>query len=337
MDSTVIENVRNLLSEPKKIVITSHVNPDGDAVGSSLGLFWFLTGLGHQVHVVIPNSFPSFLTWMPGCDQILHHKDQIQLSKEHIASAEIIFCLDFNALNRLDNLEEAVRNAQGIKVLIDHHTQPAQEFDHMISVVETSSTSEIIFDFISTFKKPDLIDQRVAECIFAGIMTDTGSFSYACNYENTFNIVARLIALGIDAEHIHRLVYDTYTESRMRLLGYSLSDKLRVWNHYHTAYISLTKQELRRFKHRIGDTEGIVNYALSIKGINLAILIMEREKYIRLSFRSKGNFSVNELARRYFNGGGHKNAAGGNSYIGMEKTLEQIHDLLPSLKDQLNY
>ncbi len=318
-------------------MITSHVNPDGDAVGSSLGLFWFLKRLGHHVHIVIPNSFPSFLTWMPGCDQILHHKEQILQAKEHIASAEIIFCLDFNALNRLDNLEEAVRNAKGIKVLIDHHAKPAQEFDHMISVVETSSTSELVYDFISSFNEPGLLDRSIAECIFAGIMTDTGSFSYSCTYESTFSIVARLIALGIDVEHIHRLVYDTYTESRMRLLGYALSDKLKVLNQYHTAYISLTKQELRRFRHRIGDTEGIVNYALSIKGINLAILLIEREKYIRLSFRSKGDFSVNELARRYFSGGGHRNAAGGNSYDGMEKTLQQINDLLPSLKDQLNY
>jgi len=337
LDSSVAEQVRNLLSVPRKIVITSHVNPDGDAVGSSLGLFWFLSGLGHEVHVIIPNSFPNFLIWMPGCDQILHHKDQLQLSKEHIASADLIFCLDFNALNRLDMLEEAVRSSSALKVLIDHHVQPVQEFDHIISVVETSSTSEIIFDFITSFDKPHLIDKRIAECIYAGIMTDTGSFSYSCNYEHTFAIVASLIALGIDVEHIHRLVYDTYTESRMRLLGFSLSEKLKVLNQYHTAYISLTKQELRRFKHQIGDTEGIVNYALSVRGINLAILLMEREKYIRLSFRSKGNFSVNELARRYFNGGGHRNAAGGNSYLGMEKTLGQIHDLLPAIKDQLDY
>jgi phosphoesterase RecJ-like protein len=336
LDSAVFENVRQLLLSPRRIVVTSHVNPDGDAVGSSLALFWFLTGLGHKVQVVIPNSFPSFLMWMPGCDQILHQKEKIELAKECIASAEIIFCLDFNALNRLDVLEESVRNAQGIKVLIDHHTQPAPEFDHLISIVETSSTSEIIFDFINAFNEPHLIDRQVAECLFVGIMTDTGSFSYAC-YENTFSIVARLIRLGIDMEHIHRLVYDTYTESRMRLLGYSLSEKLRVLNNYHTAYISLTKQELRRFKHRIGDTEGIVNYALSIKGINLAILLIERQRYIRLSFRSKGNFSVNEFARRHFNGGGHRNAAGGNSYTDMERTLLQIHDLLPLIKDQLNY
>ncbi|HNS45639.1 MAG TPA: DHHA1 domain-containing protein, partial [Bacteroidales bacterium] len=184
---------------------------------------------------------------------------------------------------------------------------------------------------------PHLIDKKIAECLFVGIMTDTGSFSFGCNYVNTFNIVARLISLGIDVEHIHRLVYDTYTESRMRLLGYSLSEKLKVLGNYHTAYISLTKKELRQFRHQIGDTEGIVNYALSIKGINLAILLIEREKYIRLSLRSKGKFSVNDLARQYFNGGGHKNAAGGNSYANMEQTLEKIHGLLPLLKDQLNY
>ncbi len=337
LDSSVFENIRQLLITPKRIVITSHVNPDGDAVGSSLGLFWFLSGMGHQVQVIIPNSFPPFLSWLPGCDQIFHHKGNSAASIQCIESADVIFCLDFNALNRLDSLEGCVRNSKGVKILIDHHAQPLQEFDHAISVIETSSTSEIIFDFIDAFDLPHLIDKKVAECLFVGIMTDTGSFSYGCNYENTFLIVARLISLGIDVEHIHRLVYDTYTESRMRLLGYSLSEKLKVLDKYHTAYISLTRKELRHFKHRIGDTEGIVNYALSIRGINLAILLMEREKYIRVSFRSKGNFSVNDLARRYFNGGGHRNAAGGNSFTTMENTLQKIHDILPLLKDQLNY
>jgi len=337
VDSAVFESIRQLLITPKRIVITSHVNPDGDAVGSSLGLYWFLSGLGHQVQVIIPNSFPSFLSWLPGCDRIVHHKGKSQESLQFIESAEVIFCLDFNALNRLDTLEESVRNSNGTRVLIDHHAQPVQEFDHLISIVETSSTSEIVFDFMDAFNVPHLIDKKIAECLFVGIMTDTGSFSFGCNYVNTFNIVARLISLGIDVEHIHRLVYDTYTESRMRLLGYSLSEKLKVLGNYHTAYISLTKKELRQFRHQIGDTEGIVNYALSIKGINLAILLIEREKYIRLSLRSKGKFSVNDLARQYFNGGGHKNAAGGNSYANMEQTLEKIHGLLPLLKDQLNY
>ncbi|MBP6978680.1 MAG: bifunctional oligoribonuclease/PAP phosphatase NrnA [Bacteroidales bacterium] len=337
MDSSVFKSISQLLTTPKRIVITSHVNPDGDAVGSSLGLYWFLSGLGHHVQVIIPNSFPSFLAWLPGCDQIHHHKGKKKESDEWIESADVIFCLDFNALNRLETLEHAIRNAQGIRILIDHHAQPVQEFDHMISIIETSSTSEIIFDFIDAFQMPHLMDQKVAECLFVGIMTDTGSFSYGCNYVNTFTIVARLISLGIDVERIHRLVYDTYTESRMRLLGYSLGEKLKVLDKYHTAYISLTKKELRQFRYQIGDTEGIVNYALSIRGVNLAILLMEREKYIRLSFRSKGQFSVNDLARKHFHGGGHRNAAGGNSYTTMEQTLEMIHDLLPHFLDQLNY
>lgn len=337
MEVSVIEDIGKLLLSPRKIVIASHVNPDGDSVGSSLGLQRYLEGNGHQVHAIIPNEFPPFLHWMPGCDKILIYRNNARKCQQLIRSAEIIFCLDFNALNRLDAMEKPVRESDAVTVLLDHHTQPVFEFDHMISVVDTSSTAEIVFEFMTHCGHLHLIDKQVAECIYTGIMTDTGSFSYACNYERTFMIVARLIAAGIDTEHIHRLVYDTYTESRMRLLGYALSEKLKVFSPYHAAYISLTKEELRRFGHQIGDTEGIVNYALSIKGVNLAVLVMEREKQIRLSFRSKGHFSVNEVARLHFNGGGHRNAAGGTSTDSMEQTIKRLEDGLALYADQLDY
>jgi phosphoesterase RecJ-like protein len=318
-------------------VITSHVNPDGDAIGASLGLYHFLLRMGYSVSVVIPNDFPRFLEWMPGSKKILITNRSFERSVQLINTAEVIFCLDFNAIERLEALSDTVRNSKAMRILIDHHVDPVHEFDEIISVVSTSSTSELVYDFIDSFGEDHRITKNIAECIYAGIMTDTGSFSYSCNNEKTYQVVASLMRKGIDAEQIHRLVYDTYSENRMRLLGYSISDKLVVLHEYHTAYISLTRQELKRFKYKIGDTEGIVNYALSIKGINLAVLLTERERLIRLSLRSKGTFSVNDLARMHFDGGGHRNAAGGNSYVTMDETLEKLVSLLKLYQNELNY
>jgi len=319
------------LASQAKIAIITHVNPDGDAIGSSLGLYNVLVQDAHQVSVVIPNAFPSFLEWMPACrDILIDETDHAKVAKV-IAEAGIIFCLDFNDLKRMDSIGEVYTKSDAVKILIDHHLEPSKFTDYAISIQETSSTSELIYDFVVGLGKKHLINKDVAECLFVGIATDTGSFSYACNYAKTFEITAELIKCGIDGEHIHRLVYDTYSINRMRLLGYCLSEKLKVFPEFKTAYISLTKEDLDKFVYKIGDTEGVVNYALSIDGITLAALFMERDGNIKVSMRSKGDASVNDICRKYFQGGGHHNAAGGNSYVSMPETLEYFEKLLPEI------
>jgi bifunctional oligoribonuclease and PAP phosphatase NrnA len=331
LNEEVIKAIGSLLAAPKRIAILTHVNPDGDALGSALALYNMLIQENHQVDVVIPNMYPSFLAWMPNCPKVLIvEKDEANAIKA-VQKAEVIFCLDFNDINRVENIAEYYKKSKAVKILIDHHLDRAPFTDYSISISKISSTSEIIYDFACALNKKHLINKDVAECLYVGIATDTGSFSYACNYEKTYLVTAELFRLGIDGEHIHRLVYDTYSENRMRLLGYCLSEKLKVFHNYHTAYMSLTKSELDRFNYQIGDTEGVVNYALSMEGITLAALFMEMDGYIKVSFRSKGEISVNDLARTYYDGGGHHNASGGGSYISMKETLDQFEKLLPEI------
>ncbi len=328
--------IKDLLSEKRKILITSHVNPDGDALGSCLAMYHFLVKMGHETSVMLPNDFPDFLEWMPAAEKIMIcDADKIACTKL-FQEADIIFSLDYNAPSRLGLATEAFKASTAIKIMIDHHTEPQTHvYNHVYSTKEVSSTSELIFDLIQQCG-PELLDLQIAECIYTGIMTDTGSFSYACNYEKTFRIVAELYKAGIDGVAINRLVYSTFSESRLRLLGYALSKKLEVLPEFSTAYISLTLDELKRYQFKVGDTEGLVNYALSIKGIRFAILFTEREDKIRLSLRSAGNFSVNDFARKHFEGGGHMNAAGGDSFESMDKTIEKFVRLLPEYNTLLS-
>jgi phosphoesterase RecJ-like protein len=329
-------SIKSLLSVPQKIVLTSHTNPDGDAVGASLAMFLFLKDQGHIVQVVLPNAFPDYLAWMEGSDQVyLYDKDKAACD-ELFATADILFSLDYNHPNRIGDAEKPFAQSKAVKILIDHHVQPKMDaYDHVFSTVETSSTSELVYDCITELV-PKGMTKSIAECIYTGIMTDTGSFSYACNSEKTFRIVADLYKAGINGVKINRLVYNTFSESRLRLLGYALSEKLKVLPEFATAYISLTTEELNRFNYQVGDTEDVVNYALSIKGVRFAAMFIERDKKIRVSLRSVGNFMVNTIAHEHFEGGGHKNAAGGDSYISMEKTLEKFEYLLPHYQKELN-
>ncbi|MFH0866293.1 MAG: DHH family phosphoesterase, partial [Bacteroidota bacterium] len=282
----------------------------------------------YNVRVVIPNEFPSFLAWMVNSEKILINKLKPAECKKAIEEADVIFCVDFNDINRIEDLTQVYNDSTAVKFLIDHHLNPSVFTDYTLSVVETSSTSEIIWDLIEVLGKIKLVDKEIAECLYVGIVTDTGSFSYSCNYEKTYIITSELFKYGIDGERIHRLVYDTFTENRMRLLGYCLSEKMKVLHAFDTAYISLTKEELNRFHYQNGDTEGVVNFALSVEGIEMAALFMERDKHIKISFRSKGGISVNDIARKYYNGGGHHNAAGGFSYTNMKDTLLSFENLL---------
>jgi phosphoesterase RecJ-like protein len=335
LQKSELADIINLLNTPRKILITTHTNPDGDAIGSSLAMYGYLKKKNHTVSIMVPDPDPEFLDWMPFHSSIMVFRDKQELCLAAIENAEVIFCLDYNGLGRLSNAEEPVRKAKAPKILIDHHRDPAPDFNYMLSRIETSSTCELLYDFIAACGDTDLIDPDIAACIYTGIITDTGSFSYSCNYEKTYMITADLYRKGIDGEHIHRLVYDTYSEGRLRLLGYSISEKLVVLHEFHTAYIYLSEEDLDRFNYQIGDTEDVVNYALSVAGINLAALFSERDDIVRVSLRSKGNFSVNDIARKYFNGGGHVNAAGANSYKSLEETVRIFVEMLPDYKEKL--
>lgn len=322
--------------QPQKVLITTHTNPDGDAIGASLALARYLSAKHHSVHVIIPDPYPDFLAWMPGCEDILVYSRDSQRCEDVIAGAELIIAADYNNFSRINNAAPSVRKSSAIKILIDHHLYPSDEFSLFYSTPDVSSTSELVYDLMEASGDKHLIDKEIAECIYTGIITDTGSLSYSCNHVKTYLIIAELFRIGIDGEHLHRMIYDTYSESRLRLLGYSISDQLVVLPEYHTAYITLSAADLERFNHQIGDTEGIVNYALSIKDINLAALFMERDDYVKVSFRSKGNFSVERISRDFFDGGGHRNAAGANCYIPLEVTVQKFLSLLPQFKDRLS-
>lgn len=334
-DKELVSKFIKLLSTQNEILITTHYNPDGDALGSSLAFGRYLKNKGLSVRILVPNEFPGFLAWMPGNEDIIVYSTHAESGDRLIEQADLIFCLDYNAIKRVNLFSEKLEKSPAIKVLIDHHLQPEPQFDFVFSVIDTSSTSELVYDLICALGDQDLIDKEIANCLYVGIMTDTGSFSFACNYPHTYEVVAELVRKGVDTEQVHRLVYDTYSEQRMRLLGYCLSEKLVVLKKYASAYIWLTKEDMKRFKVQSGDTEGIVNYALSIKGISFAALFTEKPDRIRISFRSKGNFSVNTFAREHFGGGGHRNAAGGDSFLNMQETLKRFEGLLPGYHEGL--
>jgi len=337
LNQQIIVNIRDRILQASNIVIVTHTNPDGDAIGSSLGFYLFMLKFNPNanIKVIVPNDFPSFLKWMPAIKDILIYQGNEKAAILEIEEADLCFCLDFNSLKRTEKLSSFLEVSKAFKILIDHHPQPESNFDILISNIASSSTSELIFDVISALSGKQVIDKAIASCLYVGIMTDTGSFSYSCRRPETYLVVAELIRIGIDSELIHRRIYDTYSENRMRLLGYCLSERMKVLNEFHTAYIFLTKDDLNRFNHQNGDTEGVVNYALSIEGIVLAVLFTEKEDKIRISMRSKGEFSVNNFARSHFQGGGHKNASGGDSFISMKDTLIYFESVLENYKDEL--
>ncbi len=335
LNPTSITRLKQLWEESSDTLIVTHYNPDGDAIGSALALFHLLTNMGKSAKVMIPNELPDFLKWLPGSEQVFVYQQDPNQGDVLLENAEVIVCLDFNTFSRVKLFTEKLASAKGKRVLIDHHTQPDRDFEVIFSEIEVSSTSELLYDLI---KKADLLsftDQNFAYCIYVGVMTDTGSYSFSCNRPDTYHITAELLHLGVDAEKAHRLVYDTYTEQRMRLLGFCLSERLKVFPEYSTAYIWLTKEDLNKFNYQQGDTEGIVNYALSIQNITMGALFTERDDRIRISLRSKGEFSVNELARIHFQGGGHKNAAGADSNLTMHETLQKFEGLLEGYQSDL--
>lgn len=333
-----LNQLSDLLSEPKKITLVTHANPDGDAIGSSLALYRLLQKKQHKTALIVPNQFPDFLAWLDQSDDFQFFDKEPNRCISTIEQADMIICLDFNAVDRVEGFSPYLSQAPGTKLLIDHHLQPETDsFDYVHSRTDISSTAELLYTFINDIGFANLIDKPVAEAIYVGMMTDTGSFSYACNYEQSFEIVADLIRHGINVEEINTRVYDNYSEHRIRLLGYCLSERLHVLHQYNAAYIYLTADDLERFNYKRGDTEGVVNYTLSLKGINLGALFIEKEGKIRISMRSIGDFSVNKLARDHFLGGGHKNAAGGDSFLSMNDTIRKFEEILPQYRQALDY
>jgi len=317
-----------LLVPANRIVLTTHHNPDGDAIGSMLGLWHILEQVGIHSIAVAPNSFPDFLSWMPGSDTILRFSSSRQKVREVLAGADIIVCLDYNGFSRTEDMESLFSASSAKKILIDHHPQPENTFDLSISVVEVSSTSELVFELATEIFGLKTLNPDAATCLYAGIMTDTGSFSYACSRGRTLEIAGMLVDSGAVVERIQSLVYNNFSADRMKLLGYCLCEKMKVFQEYHAACIWLTREELKRFNHQMGDTEGFVNYPLSIKGIIFSVIFVENDSYVKVSLRSRGSFSVNEFARKYYNGGGHLNAAGGKSFQPIEATLTGFEQLL---------
>lgn len=331
-----IEEFFPLLETSKKVIITAHQKPDGDAMGSSLGLYHFLIQLGHNVTVISPTNWADFLEWMPGCNKVVDYEANRQKSQLLIDAADIIFCLDFNILHRTKNMEKPLANATCIKVLIDHHEQPQTEaFDYGVSNTAKSSTCEMVYDFIMASAYGDKINLDVAASLYTGVMTDTGSFRFPSTTASVHRMVAHFKDLGLQHTPIHDNIYDNFLENRLRFIGNALLNRMEVMYEYNTALMHIPKSDITKFDIKTGDTEGLVNYLLTIKGIRLAAIVIDRDEERKWSFRSKGDFDVNIFARKHFEGGGHANAAGGRSGDSLENTTNKFKEVIIQYEQQL--
>ena len=329
------QTLDEVLKTPKRIAVISHVNPDGDAIGSSLAFSQLLRKLGHDVGVMVSNDFPEFLAWMPGASTIHIYDKEADACNQILDRADFVVMLDFNHLSRAGLIQDKLKSLEIKKILIDHHRDPnLEEFVCALSDTQVSSTSELVAETVLHFGE-QYLDESIATNILVGIVTDTGSFAHSMFHPQTFTICAKMVEWSASYNQIHQLVYDTFSEDRLRLLGYAISNKMEVLDEFASAIISLNKEELAQFHYQIGDTEGIVNYPLSMKKMVMSVLVTERQGVIRLSFRSKGSFSVHELAQKYFNGGGHTNAAGGTLSCSMEDALKLLHQVLPEYQEML--
>lgn len=321
------------LSQARNIVIVPHKGPDGDAIGSSLGLMHFLKNKGHDVDVIAPNEYPRFLKWLPGNDQVMIYEKDKTRADEVINDADIVFALDFNHLNRSGDMQEVLTASQAVFIMIDHHREPSDFANYTYSDAEMSSTCEMVYHFIDKLRAVEKITPEIATCLYSGIMTDTGSFRFSATSAETHRVIAQLIDKGAVNHQIHNNIFDTFNENRLQLLGTALQN-LRVLPEYKTAYITLSQEELDQHNFQKGDTEGFVNYGLAIEDVIFALIFIEnkQEGIIKISFRSKGDFNVNEFARAHFEGGGHNNAAGGKSELSMEDTVNKLNSILPDYK-----
>lgn len=326
-----------LLTEPKNIVITFHQKPDADAMGSGLALYNFLIQFNHEVTVISPTNWPAFLSWMPGAKKVIDFEMQNAEAIHSLKQAEWLFCLDFNVLSRTKNMEPVIAGLNCTKILIDHHQQPQTEiFDYGWSDTNKSSTAEMIFDFIINSGHEEKINTEVAECLYAGVMTDTGSFRFNSTSAKVHRMVAKLKERGLDHSQVHENLFDNYLEGRFRFFGNTLLNRMEIFYEYNTALIAIPQKDLIKYNVKTGDTEGLVNFPLSIKGIKLAAIIIDRGDERKSSFRSKGGFDVNTFARKYFNGGGHFNAAGGKNKEPLAEVIAKFKQAIKENQEQLN-
>ena len=321
--------LKEWISSSKRVAVLTHTNPDGDAIGSSLALALALNRQGIDAQVIIPDGLPDFLRWLPGIERSTTFVYKKEKAVEIIEGADLIFCLDFNDPKRIGPVEEYFSKSDAHKVLIDHHQDPMQFTDIAISETWRGSVGEMIYLFLKEVFDQDVLNKEIATCLYVAIMTDTGNFSYASSYPEVFHVVGDLMKYDLDKDMIYASVYDAFSEDRLRLQGYCMQEKMVILPQFHTAYISLTDEELIRFNHRKGDTEGFVNIPFAVKGIMFTALFVEKKDRIKASFRSRGNFPANQIAADHFHGGGHINAAGGDSFDSMEITLSKLESLLP--------
>lgn len=335
IEQSILE-ITSELAHARNIVIVPHKGPDGDAMGASLALWHFLKDKGHSPQVISPNSAPDFLKWLPGHDQVIIYENHPEKCDRLINAADLVFTLDFNELVRSGPMHDPLLESGAVFIMIDHHQEPSDYADHTYSDAHMSSTCEMVYHFLEKLRALKHISPQIATCLYTGIMTDTGSFRFSATSSLTHRVVADLIDRGAENWKIHNKVFDTNSENRLQLLGTALNN-LKVIPEFKTAYISLSQEELDRHDFKKGDTEGFVNYGLSLKGICFAAIFIEnrQEEIIKISFRSKGTFSVNAFARAHFQGGGHVNAAGGKSTDSLEESLRYFKDLLPQYKDSI--
>lgn len=324
-----LEELKKILSYPKEIVITSHRNPDGDAIGSTLAMYFYLQTLGHTVWMVIPSEYPDFLEWMPGIQDIIVYDIKQERSKELVERADVVFCLDFNALDRIDKLGEILNQQTRAKiVMIDHHLDPEPFAHFVMSEPDASSTCEMIYDFLGLIGHLDKMDLTIAEAIMTGILTDTGSFKYGTS-PKLYRVVADLVEFGVNDYELQDLIFNSLKEKHLRLLGHCLNNRMEILEEYNTGIITLTKDDYVKFSISRGDTEGIVNHLLKVRNVKMAVFITEQPTIVKISLRSKGDFSVQEIAQKHFKGGGHRNASGGLSFQSLDDTVKKIKELLP--------
>lgn len=325
-----------LVNQSQKIVIIPHVNPDGDAIGSALGLWHILKNFGKQAKVIVPNHFPDFLHWIKGSNETINFTNKRADALRAINQSDTMIVVDFNDFSRSEHMSDTLMAYKGKSIVIDHHPQPVAQCDLLISYPKISSSCELVYRIIEKSKLKQHLTKEAAEALFCGMMTDTGNFSYNANDSDTYRIIGDLIDTGIDKNLIYDNVFNTFSTERWRLIGHSLKEKMVVMPEYKTGFITLTKQELEKFEYQQGDTEGLVNYPLMISGIIFSVLFIEKDDHVKLSLRSKGNFSVNTFARTYFNGGGHTNAAGGKINLSLKDAVDMFVKLLPKYTNQLN-
>ena len=325
-----IAKTQKWIDKYNKFVIVTHLSPDGDAIGSSMGFYHYLNDLGNNVSVVVPNSFPQFLKWIAGTDKIIQFDEQPELVTQLLEEADVIFCLDFNTLSRIKGLGELVQSSKAKKVMVDHHPYPGDFADVTISYPIISSTSELIFRLICRMGDFSEISKEAAEAIYTGMMTDTGAFTYNSNSPEIYHIIGELLSKGINKDQIYIQVYNNYSVDRFRMMGFMINERMRIFPDQKAALLTLSHDEQQKFNRQKGDTEGFVNIPLSIKGIVFSVMMREDTDMIKLSFRSSGKFPANIFASEIFNGGGHLNAAGAEFSGSLEEAVRKFEEALPA-------